>query len=57
MWGKRIRPRPLDWQLIDILKRNLDWHNSELHRAANEIDRLKKQIDRCYNCSGWKEQP
>ena len=57
MWRKRVRPRPIDWQLIEILKRDLDWHNAELERAADEIKRLQKQINRCYNCSGWKEQP
>ena len=56
MWRKRVRPRPIDWQLIEILKRDLDWHNAELERAADEIKRLQKQINRCYNCSGWKER-
>ena len=44
MWHRRVKPAPLDWQLVDILKRDLDWHNAELHKAAEEIERLRVQI-------------
>jgi len=44
MWRRRVKFAPLDWQLIEILKRDLDWHNAELHKAADEIERLRAEV-------------
>ena len=42
MWRKhKCQP---DWELIDILKHELDYHNAELWKMAAEIDRLRDQV-------------
>ncbi len=44
IWRRKHRLDRLDWVLIDILKRDLDWHNAELHKAADEIERLRAEV-------------
>ena len=33
-----------DWELIDILKHDIDYQNTELWKAAAEIENLRNQI-------------